>query len=58
MREKGDLEAKGLKDTNRTRPTESTNKGSGFAETDPIIREPVWICIYVISYSLVFLWDF
>ena len=57
-------EPKGIEDTRRTRPSVSTKQGAyEFTETEAASTVSTWVCtrfstyMYVISISLVFLWD-
>lgn len=46
-------ESEGLKDTRRTRPTESTKRGGyGLMETEEASTEPVWACTTSCVYIL------
>lgn len=54
------LGAKGMEDTRRTQPTESTKQGAyGLTETEAACTGPAGVCIrsllYVVAVSLVFL---
>jgi hypothetical protein len=54
--------ARGVKDTRRTSPTESTKQSSqGFTETEAAITDPAWVCARSSAYMLwlfSFGWEF